>query len=206
MNDQPVQAPSFALTPDRIVRTGWIFCACSAALAGAGCSGPSATTRTELAARGVSPEARLARVEGEHRLALGGYDPVSYFSDRMTETSASAPGKQTPERGEPAHELVHQGARYRFSSDQHLQTFASSPERFVPAYGGWCATAMADGRFVESDPTNFRVQDGRLLVFYRFAFINAASAWDDDPAGLQERADKHWSRLVERERDERGAK
>ena len=157
-------------------------------LALAGCSGPSRSTRADLAAQGVTPAGRLASTEGADRLALSGYDPVSYFE----------PGG--PAKGDPARELVLDGSRYRFASDEHRQRFEQAPDRYRPAYGGWCATAMADGRFVESDPTNFRVRDGRLFVFYRFAFIDATGSWDANPAGLTADADQRWTALVDAER------
>lgn len=153
-------------------------------LAPVSCQAPSREARSELAAAGASPAGRLQNLRGAERLAAGGYDVVSYFSD-----PAPAPGLAE-------FSASYDGARYRFTTPQHRDLFLQSPARYAPAYGGWCATAMTRGDFVDADPTNFRVQEARLFLFYRLLFIDARAQWDDDPADSQVAADRQWTRLV----------
>ncbi|HTE05267.1 MAG TPA: TlpA disulfide reductase family protein [Planctomycetota bacterium] len=121
---------------------------------------------------------------GEQGLAIEGWDPVAYFPE----------GGGKPAKGEPAHEVVLHGARYRFASEAHRKLFEANPGRYVPAYGGWCAYAMAQGRKVEVDPESFVVDDGRLMLFYKSLFNDTRADWVKD-ATLLPRADAAWQQL-----------
>jgi YHS domain-containing protein len=122
---------------------------------------------------------------GKDRLAIRGYDPVSYF-----ESDKPAPGdeKITAE---------HDGAMYRFTSEDHRTKFLASPEKYLPQYGGWCATAMGEnGSKVDVDPTSYKITDGRLFLFYHKLFTNARDLWVKDEAKLKSKADENWKKLT----------
>src|SRR3954470_18044762 len=85
---------------------------------------------------------------GKDRLALQGYDPVSYF------------GTPRPSKGSDQITAERDGVVYRFSSSDNRDRFLADPGKYLPQYGGWCATAMAQGKKVEVDPRNYRVTDG----------------------------------------------
>jgi hypothetical protein len=121
-------------------------------------------------------------------LALAGHDPVSYFPE--------GGGKPLP--GTKDLELVHEGVRYRFSKSEHLDLFKRTPGRFEPAYGGWCAWAMAGGDKVEVDPKSFLVQDGKLMLFYKGLFNDTRAKWLKDPSALQAKADAAWKKLTQK--------
>jgi hypothetical protein len=72
----------------------------------------------------------------------------------------------------------------------------ADPDSFLPTYGGWCATAMADGRKVEIAPTNFKIAQGRLFLFYKGWLGNARNDWDKNEADLMRRADERWRRIA----------
>jgi len=120
----------------------------------------------------------------EDRLAIKGYDPVAYFDG----------GK--PEMGKAELVSKYGGVTYRFASAQRRQQFAASPDKYVPAYGGWCATAMAEGRKVEVDPTNFKVTGGRLFLFYKGWLGNAVNDWNKDEKKLTVSADQQWRKIA----------
>lgn len=120
-------------------------------------------------------------------LAIEGYDPVAYFPE----------GGGSPAPGKPEHEFTFRGVRYRFASAGHLALFRSNPLRYEPAYGGWCASAMADGgRKVEINPKAFEVSEGRLFLFYKTIFQDARGYWDKDAAANAKAADAHWMKLT----------
>ncbi|MEM9380854.1 MAG: YHS domain-containing (seleno)protein [Planctomycetota bacterium] len=148
-----------------------------AAALSAACSGP----RTSFEA------GEPVVLTGGGGVALGGYDPVSYFEgDR-------------PVRGSKEHVAEHGGATYRFASAESREAFVADPEQFVPAYGGWCAWAVADGEgaLVEVDPRSFLVQGGRLMLFYDGLLADTRKMWlARDTAELERRADGNWGRLV----------
>ena len=119
-------------------------------------------------------------------LALEGYDPVSYFAE----------GGGEPVRGVKAHALESRGVRYRFASEANLELFRRNPARYEPAYGGWCAYAMADGEKVEVDVTSYLIQDGALLLFYDGLFGDTRAAWlDEGPDDLKRRAERGWASI-----------
>lgn len=116
-------------------------------------------------------------------LALQGYDPVAYIDERR-----AVPGL-------PAITAPWRGATYRFATPENRDRFARDPRRYLPAYGGWCATAMADGRRVSVDPASFLVTGGRLFLFYRSRGWDSRATWSADPARLTKEADVWWDRL-----------
>jgi len=120
---------------------------------------------------------------GANSLGLSGYDPVSYF------TSSRA------EKGSPQIKVQYRGVLYQFVSAEHKAAFLAKPERYLPTYGGWCATAMAKGEKVEIDPTNFKVTDGRLFLFFKSFYANAQNQWNKDEANLTAKADANWKKI-----------
>lgn len=117
-------------------------------------------------------------------LALAGYDPVAYFEIHKAEAG----------RAELASR--YRGAIYRFSTPERRASFAANPDMYLPSYGGWCATAMADGRKVEIDPTNFKITNERLFLFYKGWLGNALNDWNKSEPKLTAQADAHWTKLL----------
>jgi len=109
--------------------------------------------------------------------AAGGMDIVSYFSG-------------TPLPGDPAHEAVHQNARFLFASPEHLAAFKASPGRYLPQYGGHCAWAAAQGRRAGGDPAIWRILDGKL---YFNCSKSAEEKWLADLKTNLEKADEWWA-------------
>jgi peroxiredoxin Q/BCP len=117
------------------------------------------------------------------KLALAGYDPVAYFTA----------GKAM--KGAAEISSIHRGVTYRFTSEENRALFAAAPEKYLPTYGGWCATAMAKGEKVEIDPTNFKVTDGRLFLFFKAFYTNALNDWKKNEPTLTTKADANWKRI-----------
>src|ERR687895_1855733 len=69
--------------------------------------------------------------DGEDKnLMLRGNDPVAYFT------------LNRPVKGDPAIKAQHEGLTYRFVNTMHRDMFLKSPARYVPAYGGYCASGV----------------------------------------------------------------
>ena len=113
-------------------------------------------------------------------LALQGYDPVAYFTD----------GK--PVDGDEAITAMHEGATYRFASAQNRDLFVSNPDKYAPAYGGFCAYAAARGYQAPIDPTAFTVVDGRLYLNYS---KRVRGKWEEDIPGNLKKSEKNWGGL-----------
>jgi YHS domain-containing protein len=136
-------------------------------------------------AEAPEPAAARAQYDLDHGLALQGYDAVAYF----TEAKAV--------KGDASLHVDFEGATYWFSSPANRNAFRADPDRYRPAYGGWCAWAMVDGEKTRPDPTNFIVSNGRLFLFYKNFFVDTKSKWQrGDPAALERKADAHWADLV----------
>ena len=58
-------------------------------------------------------------------LAIKGYDPVAYFT------------LGRPVKGKSEFEYKWEGAKWRFSTSEHLNLFISNPEKYAPQYGGY---------------------------------------------------------------------
>lgn len=123
-------------------------------------------------------------------IAIGGYDPVSYHMNGGARRGASALRAR------------HGDATYLFSSAENRDAFLADPERYAPAFGGWCAWALADGEgsLVKIDPDSYLIQDGRLLLFFD-GFLADTRAWwlERDALELEGAADGNWARIAGRE-------
>lgn len=112
--------------------------------------------------------------------AVGGYDVVSYQT-----------GKR-PLRGNGHYVAVHDGATYLFSSQENLDTFKNDPDRYVPAYGGYCAFGVSVGKKFVGDPEVWRVVDNRL---YLNLDANIQDDWLKDVPGRIKTADRNWKEI-----------
>lgn len=115
-------------------------------------------------------------LEGE--VAVGGYDPVAYFT-----------GDGTPAKGSPEFAVRHGNAVYHFASAANAETFRAAPQRYAPQYGGHCAWAMARGYLAPGDPLQSRVVDGKLYLNYN---AEVKAMWVKDIPGFIASGDKNW--------------
>ena len=119
--------------------------------------------------------------------ALQGYDPVSYHQAQ-------------PRKGRAEFNTAYNGVRYRFDSQANLDQFRTDPDRYEPAYGGWCAWAMLEGEKVDVDPESFKLINGRLYVFYDGFWGDTLKKWntlsqEEPEPTLVQKADTHWSKI-----------
>lgn len=125
---------------------------------------------------------RRRNFNAENFIALRQFDPVSYF-------------KKQPLRGSEKFQYDYKGIVYYFASQENLDAFKKSPDKFEPAYGGWCAYTMATtGQRAKIDPTSYRIIDGKLYMFYNFSGDNRLTKWTTSPnrKNLPAMADKKW--------------
>lgn len=98
------------------------------------------------------PEENVALNTLSSPFAIKGHDPVVYKRDGAVAL------------GDSAYELRHKGARYRFASADTMAMFEADPERYVPAFGGYCCYGVRMGMKYDIDPTAFELVDGRLYL------------------------------------------
>lgn len=115
-------------------------------------------------------------------LALQGYDAISYVLGK-------------PQKGVTSYSFKYNGITYLFSNNKNLELFKSSPAKFEPAYGGWCAYAMgASGEKVEVDPETYKIINGKLYLFYNAYFNNTLPKWNKDEKKINNTANLNWSK------------
>lgn len=87
---------------------------------------------------------------------MEGYDPISYFDNK-------------PKKGESDIHYQLGGATHLFGNTTNLEKFKKSPEKYEPAYGGWCAFAMGDsGEKAKIDWEHTRSLMGKCICFTIF--------------------------------------
>lgn len=113
----------------------------------------------------------------DHRLAIKGYDPVAYFTEKR------------PMVGNSQYRYEWDGAIYQFASAKHLELFTADPDHYLPQYHNWCAASVAKGEKVRPNPENWIVVDDRLYLFGKSIGPGLMKA---DPAAMKRQADKNW--------------
>ena len=116
-------------------------------------------------------------------VALEGYCPVCYLAVNKAV------------RGTAQFSYTHNGVTYWFVNENARQAFIANPEKFTPAYGGWCAIGVAMGQRFPVDPEHFKIVDGRIMLFLRNAKVDALDLWNRDEAGNLRKADENWKKL-----------
>ena len=130
----------------------------------------------------LSPPARAddAAVLSAKRVALRGYDPVSYFTSGQ------------PEKGSADFASTFGDATYYFRNLEHLTMFNRAPDRYAPQYAGFCAGAIGVGVKVEADPNAWTISDGKLFVF--FAKVDVPQS-RDELTDVVAKADARWRKI-----------
>ena len=115
-------------------------------------------------------------------VALHGYDPVTYFDSA------------TPQPGSDTFAYNYMGATWRFVSAEDRKKFASSPEKYLPQFGGYCAKAVSENHTADTDPLAFKIVNGKLYLNYD---QKVQELWEKDIPGRIARAEKNWPGLQE---------
>jgi hypothetical protein len=135
-----------------------------------------AMAAAERAALAAEAAPRVA----DKRLALNGYDPVSYFTEGH------------PEKGSAEYYAAFDDATYWFKSAEHRTMFVADPDHFAPQFAGYCTVALSRGVKYEADPEAWAIADGRLYVF---GSKGAVPVFQAQTASVIEKATHNWAKL-----------
>jgi hypothetical protein len=142
-----------------------------------GCSKPpNGPAQASAPANAVESEASTRIFTNEEGLAIGGFDPVSYFHG-------------APAAGDAAFESVVDRARFRFATAENKAAFDANPGAYLPQYGGYCAYGASQGGKFPTVPETGTVVAGKLY-FNKNREVQAL--WNKDQAGLIRKADEKW--------------
>lgn len=117
----------------------------------------------------------------ENGIAMREFDPVSYFKGSK------------PLKGNSKFYHHHKGITYYFANQENLDEFKQSPDKYEPAYGGWCAYTVAlNGERVKVNPVTYKIVDGRLHLFYNYNGDNRLTKWNKDEKKHRAAANRNW--------------
>ncbi|WOF74600.1 YHS domain-containing (seleno)protein [Parvibaculaceae bacterium PLY_AMNH_Bact1] len=118
----------------------------------------------------------------ENGVAIRGTDAVAYFTQAK------------PVLGKEEFSAEYQGATWHFSSAENRETFLNDPEKYAPAYGGYCAYALSLGTYkVETDPDAWSIVNGRL---YLNKTPVVRSIWETDVPGNIVKSEENWAVVI----------
>jgi YHS domain-containing protein len=129
------------------------------------------------------PALVLADLAEYSTVGVGGYDPVAYFKE----------GKAM--KGNGWHVAYHKGVTYVFANKMNRKTFEADPEKYLPAYGGYCAYGVAVGKKFVADPEVWKIVEGTLYLNLDKAI---QSKWNEDIPGYIKKADANWPKILGR--------
>ncbi len=113
---------------------------------------------------------------------IGGYSPVSYFTE------------QRAELGKAEFAVSHQGRVYYLTSAEQVEVFNTNPDRYQPRYNR-CSYSLISGKKMALDPTSFKVVGDTLLLFHQSEGVDGLAAWNNSgltDSELMSRADKQF--------------
>ena len=116
-------------------------------------------------------------------MAVQGYDPVAFFTD------------QKPVKGKADLQSTYHGAIYLFATAEHKALFDASPEKYEPAFGGYCAYGVSKGHLAPVKVDAFQIVDGRLLMQNS---THVRDSFNEDQKGNLAKADATWPELVDK--------
>ena len=90
-----------------------------------------------------------------HRGAIKGADVVAYYDLQEGEKAIKGSKEITYDWG---------GTTWRFANEENRQKFIENPEKYVPAYGGYCAFAVSKGFLAPPRPNSWAIVDGKLYL------------------------------------------
>lgn len=127
--------------------------------------------------------ADLVNVSGASGVAINGYDPVAFFTDKK------------PVNGNFQISATHRGATYFFASEQHKKLFTGNPDKYAPQCGGYCAFGVSVGALFPVDIRTWQVRNGKLYLNLNPDILKM---FNKDLDGNIAKANKNWPGLVKK--------
>lgn len=125
------------------------------------------------------PETSVNQTDG---VAVQGIDIVNYFV------------ASEPALGSENYSAEYGGYTYYFYSQENKDLFLQDPEKFIPAYGGYCAYAVAKGSTASVDPEQWVIHEGTLYLNFN---AGTQRSFIGDLEGFIQQADANWPLIKE---------
>jgi len=129
----------------------------------------------------ISANAQKILVNTDDGIALSGYDPVAFFTEKK------------PVLGKPSIKSVNKGAVYLFSSPENKIKFDNAPESYLPQNGGFCTVSASMGKIAKIEIETWSIVGNKL---YLQKNQSAKRMWDKDPPNYIKKSAEKWPGLV----------
>ncbi len=120
--------------------------------------------------------------------AITGHNVVAYHN--LTQGDKAV-------KGDKVYSMEWKGANWYFGSSEERERFKANPERYAPAYNGFCANALSIGEgLVRTSGKHWAVFEDQLYVFYA---ARGAKRWlNGDYKEYKIVADREWAGILEK--------
>jgi YHS domain-containing protein len=120
----------------------------------------------------------------DSKIALQSYSPVSYLDLGIAQ------------KGVKEFKSIHDGLAYYFTSKEQKAKFDTTPTKYLPQYGGYCAFGVSVGAKFRADPNKFVVKEGKYFLFLYDIEVDAQQLWlDGKHDDLVAKSDVNWVKL-----------
>ncbi|MFZ6654449.1 YHS domain-containing (seleno)protein [Undibacterium sp. TJN19] len=116
-----------------------------------------------------------------------GYDLTTFFTS------------EKPAHGTGHHVASVDGVDYLFTSEENKKTFLANPEKYLPAFGGYCAYGASIGKKFVADPDVYDIVDNKL---YFNLDTKIRAIWAKDIAGNISTANNNWKTIASKKPSE----
>ncbi|MBB3839687.1 YHS domain-containing protein [Runella defluvii] len=113
-------------------------------------------------------------------IAINGHDAVAYFTDSKAV------------EGSESFVFEWMGAKWLFSSSEHLEAFKANPEKYAPQFGGYCAYGVSENHKSPTDPNAWTIVDQKLYLNYS---KKVKELWSKDVPTRIQKANEYWPTL-----------
>jgi YHS domain-containing protein len=123
---------------------------------------------------------RIINADPYGKIALQGYDPVAFHTS----------GKAM--KGNPAILAEYSGYKFVFYSEENKAVFEKQAQKFLPAFGGYCAFGVSIGVLFPVEIDTWEIIDGRLVLQYS---SDVKRMFEEDKAENIRKAKENWAKM-----------
>lgn len=118
-------------------------------------------------------------------LGAGGYDLITFFEE------------EAPKKGITKFAYLHDGLTYLFTNEVNRDRFSENPQKYLPQFGGWCATNMAQGVLTVPKYDLYLIAKNKLYLFERTLSVNGKQVWLASQESIESKAIENYKYLTE---------
>ncbi len=123
---------------------------------------------------------RILNADPFGKIALQGYDPVAFQTVGQ------------PMKGNPTIMGEYGGYKFVFASKENKTLFEKEPEKYLPAFGGYCAFGVSIGVLFPVEINTWEIIDGRLVLQYN---LEVKKMFEQEKAGNLQKAREKWAEM-----------